>query len=385
MNRQYQKNKIGAIVLGGHVQSLGIVRILGRHGIPIVVINKDRFNLARHSRYCSAFHRVDDEELLPFLNGLGASNIYSKWILFASNDFHVQLLSRNKLQLERYFIVSTDSWDVIKLFYNKRYTYQLTARLNIPMAATFFPDSEADLNAITVRYPCIIKPAVMFDFYKKMKTKVLVCEDEKELLCNYHKALEVIPANEIIVQEIIPGPSKNQFSACFLFLHGKSYVSLTACRMRQHPLEFGNATTYAETVDLPIIKEYGEQILSATHYQGVCEVEFKLDERDHQYKFLEVNPRTWKWHSIANKAETPFLKKFYDYLSDNEIKPVTKFKQASFSHPLTDFPVRIQLLFRGFSYWNHFLRPIEDAVWAVDDIKPWIFEKIYLLFLLFSR
>ena len=385
MNRQYQKNKIGAVVLGGHVQSLGIVRILGRHGIPVVVIDKDRFNLARHSKYCSAFHRVDDEELLPFLNGLGASNIYSKWILFASNDFHVQLLSRNKQQLERYFIVSTDSWDVIKLFYNKRYTYQLTARLNIPMAATFFPDSEADLNAITVRYPCIIKPAVMFDFYKRLKTKVLVCNDEKELLCNYHKALEVIPANEIIVQEIIPGASKNQFSACFLFLQEKSYVSLTACRMRQHPLEFGNATTYAETADIAILKEFGEQILSAAHYQGVCEVEFKLDERDHQYKFLEVNPRTWKWHSIANKAETPFLKLYYDYLTGNAIQPIAGFKNASFCHFLTDFPIRWQLFFRRYEYWNRKTAPMESAVWALDDAKPWFFEKIYLIQFILKR
>lgn len=375
----------GIIVLGGHVQSLGILRILGREGIPGIIIDSTRKNIARHSKYCKQFFLAENEQILELLFKLAESGEYKNWVIFPSNDFHVQMLSQNKAALEENFIVSTDQWDAIKIFYNKTSTYKLAEELGIPIAKTCYPSDETSLDAIEVEYPCIIKPAVMHDFYRQTKKKVFVCNDLADLKENYRQALLLIPSNEIIIQEIIQGPSKNQFSACFLFLQGKTYISLTACRMRQHPLDFGNATTYAETVDIPELKEYGEKILKAANYNGVCEVEFKLDARDNQLKFLEVNTRTWKWHTIANKAETPFLKNFYDHLTGKTITPVKGFKKAAFFHLLTDFPIRLKLLMSGHSYWKRKIAPIEHAVYAADDVSPWIWEKIYLPFLILSR
>jgi predicted ATP-grasp superfamily ATP-dependent carboligase len=155
--------------------------------------------------------------------------------------------------------------------------------------------------------------------------------------------------------------------------------------MRQHPLDFGNATTYAETIDLPIIKNYAEKILRAAEFNGICEVEFKRDERDGYYKFLEVNPRTWKWHAISNEANTPFLILFYNWLRGKEIIPEDGFKEASFVHLLTDIPTRAKLLLRGEKYWCRVRRPVENAVWSASDPKPWLFEKIYLIYFIFYR
>lgn len=379
------KNSIGAIVLGGHVQGLGIVRILGREGKPIVVIDNTKINLAKHSKFCNKFYHVNDDSLFDFLILLSQNQQYHGWVIFPTNDFHVKILSQNKELLEKNFVISTDSWSVISKFYNKRITYKIAKSLNIPIAKTIFPDSINDLNTLDVEFPCIIKPAVMHEFYKQVKKKVFICKDLHDLKAKYNKALQLIPASEIIIQEIIKGPSKNQFSACFLFINGISYIHLTACRMRQHPLDFGNATTYAETMDIPVIKEFGERILKETNYNGVCEVEFKLDENDNQYKFLEVNTRTWKWHTIANKAGTPFLAKYFEYLTGMKILPIEGFKKASFFHLLTDFPVQIQLLFKGFDYWHHKSKNIEHAVWANDDLAPWFYEKLYVLFYIFRR
>ena len=375
----------GVIVLGGHVQSLGILRIFGREGIQGIIIDDTPINLARHSKYCYYFYHKSNDQLLQFLIGLGEKRQYENWIIFPSNDFHVKLLSGNKKLLEKFFIVGTDTWDVIKLFYNKTASYKLASSLDIPIAATYFPEDENELDNLPIEYPCIIKPAVMHKFYKKVKKKVLVCRDKKELKKNYRKALQVIPAFQIIIQEIIKGPSRNQFSACFLFLNGKTFVHLIACRMRQHPLDFGNATTYAETVDIPILKEFGERILTAANYNGICEVEFKFDEKDMQYKFLEVNTRTWKWHSIANKANTPFLKLFYDHLTGKEIQPIDCFSTASFSHSLTDIPIQFKLLFLGYNYWKRKISPVEHAVCAWDDLTPWFFEKLYIPFFIIVR
>ena len=155
--------------------------------------------------------------------------------------------------------------------------------------------------------------------------------------------------------------------------------------MRQHPIDFGNATTYAETIDEPVLKKYSEKLLSASGYNGLCEVEFKKDEADGQYKFLEVNTRTWKWHAIAEKAGTPFLENYYKYLNGAALKPMSSQNRASFRHALTDFPIQIKLFLLGHKYAFRRVRPLVKAVWARDDFNPWFFEKFYLINLIKDR
>ena len=44
------KDQVGAVVVGGDYQGLGIVRSLGRRKIPVCVID-DEHSIARYSRY----------------------------------------------------------------------------------------------------------------------------------------------------------------------------------------------------------------------------------------------------------------------------------------------------------------------------------------------
>ena len=377
--------KIGVIVLGGHVQALGILRAFGRRDVPAIIIDNTNINIARHSKYCVRSYVVDNHEIIDFLLKKSTIDNYIGWIVFPTNDYHVKILSQNKPKLSEYFKITTDNWGVIKTFYNKIETYKLAIKLGIPIAETFFPSNEAQLREIKPTYPCIIKPAVMYDFYKQVKKKVFVCNNIDELVLNYRIACKFIPPEEVIVQNIIQGSSKNQFSACFLYLNKTPYVSLVACRMRQHPIDFGNATTYAETVDVPILKEYAEKILNHTNYNGICEVEFKKDSLDGSYKFLEVNTRTWKWHAIAEKAETPFLINYYKFLNGDSISIITNNKFSSFRHALTDIPIQIKLLLSGNKYAFRKRTPLVKAVWAKDDILPWFYEKIYLIYLIKNR
>jgi len=377
--------RAGAIVLGGHVQALGIVRILGRRGVPVTVVDETNRCIARRSRYCSAFHLVSNEQLPGFLLGTECSTKYRGRVIFPTNDFHVRLLSSNMEDLGRYYRVSTDRPEVVDLFYNKINTYRLAEKTGIPIPLTFYPGREEDLDDPEIPFPCIVKPAVMFDFYRKAGKKVFLCRNRAELRAFYKRALLIIPASEIIIQEVIPGDGRNQFSACFLCIDGRSYVKLTACRMRQHPIDFGNATTYAEVTDRPEPAVYGEELLAAAGYSGLCEVEFKRDARDGTFKLLEVNPRTWKWHAIADKAGTPFIPLWFDYLNGSAIEPVSGQRQASFCHSATDIPVRLVLLLRGADYWNRKVSPVQGAVWSSDDPAPWFFEKLYLPDLIMNR
>lgn len=377
--------KPGVIVLGGHVQALGIIRILGENGIDSIIIDNTSKNIARHSIFCSGFYKVFNDSLLHFLLDLGLRKQYFEWLIIPTNDFHLKLLSTNKSELEKYFRVCVDKWENVKVFYNKRESYLLAEKLLVPIPGTYFPFNEDDLRRISCKFPCIIKPAVMHEFYGHFKQKVFICRNYTELIKYYRKAVSFIPAKDILVQEIVKGSGSNQYSACFLFLNGQTSVYLAANRLRQHPIDFGNATTYAETVDIPILREYGEKLLKGANYNGICEIEFKKDEIDGKYKFLEVNTRTWKWHSIAQKSKSPFLINLYQYYVGGIIDKNMGYVEASFRHALTDIPVQILLFLKGLKYAFRVKKPVVNAVWSWKDILPWIYEKLYLLYFLKNR
>lgn len=378
--------KPGVIVLGGHVQGYGIVRIFGENDILSVVIDTSRYNIARHSKYCVKFFRSSYEEIIDLLLNLGKKDKYIDWLLIPTDDYYVRLLSINKNILSKYFKVAVDNWEVVNLFYNKRNSYQLVKEVGVPIPKTFYPNSIDDLKVIdnSIVYPCIIKPAIMLDFYRHFKQKVFVCNNFDELKQNYFRAIQIIKPEEILVQEIIPGSSEHLYSAGIFFDRNKSYNYLVARRKRQHPIDFGNATTFAETVVKNILIEYSLKILSKAKFWGICEVEFKYDERDKKYKFLEVNPRTWKWHTIAVAAGIPFLMSMYNYLTEGY--PIIKkdYKSVGWRDVITDLPTILKMI-RKNVFSRSQQKMIIHAVLNLKDFNPFIYQLIYLPYLFLKR
>ena len=113
------------------------------------------------------------------------------------------------------------------------------------------------------------------------------------------------------MQELIPGGGSQQFSYCAFFRDGEAVGKMVVRRRRQHPLEFGRASTYVESVDIPILEELSERFLRAIDYYGLVELEYKLDPRDSQYKLLDVNARTWGYHSLGARAGVDFSYMLY--------------------------------------------------------------------------
>ncbi len=369
--------KAGVIILGGHIQGLNIARIYGKAGIEAVVLDNDSFNLAKHSKFTKAFYRYEDNNFLALLEEFKKSNLYKNWLLIPTNDLQVKVLSQNREKLQEYFKVSTYKWEVVQKCYNKIQTYTIAKELNIPIAWSFFPKSKEEIETKEdIPYPCIIKPAIMHTFYEKFKKKVFVCKSKDELLQNYDEALKVIPKDEIIIQDIIPGGSEYQYSVGAFFAKGELYNHIIAQRRRQHPIDFGNATTFAVSVKIDRLKELALKFLSAIKYEGLCEVEFKYDIRDNEYKLLEVNPRTWKWHSISQKAKVPFLLSLYSYIYDNKPLITKDFKKSCFKHILLDTIMLI--LHKEYRQTPPCTKEqTQFAVWDREDLAPALWELIY--------
>jgi hypothetical protein len=80
---------VGAVVLGGDYQGLGVVRSLGREGIPVCVVD-DEPSVARHSRYASHAVRarplIREDEIIESLLDIGERFGLEGWVLYPTRD-----------------------------------------------------------------------------------------------------------------------------------------------------------------------------------------------------------------------------------------------------------------------------------------------------------
>src|SRR6202011_3385379 len=118
-------------------------------------------------------------------------------------------------------------------------------------------------------------------------------------------------------------------------------------RSRQHPLQFGKSSTFVQTVDLSILEELSERFLRAINYYGLVEMEYKLDPRDGQYKLLDINARTWGYHSLGAAAcvDFPYLL-FLDQIGGHA-EPAAPRPGVRWVRTLTGLPTAIVAMRKG--------------------------------------
>jgi D-aspartate ligase len=391
-NNHTNRDSPGGIVIGGDYQGLGIVRSLGRHGVPVCVID-DEMSIARYSRYTAFSQRVpsllEPKDTLRALLDFGHRNRLHGWVLYPTRDEQVAAISQHREELSEIFRVPTPGWDTVKWLWDKRNTYSLAEKLGIPAPRTWYPSRIEDLDQIEGHFPVALKPAIKEHFIYATKDKAWRADNLKELRDLFQRALRHIPADEIMIQDLIPGDGTFQYAYCSFFKEGNSIANLTACRRRQHPIEFGRSSTYVETVEVPVLEEYSKRFLGAIDYYGLVEVEFKRDSRDGHYRLLDVNGRTWGYHSIGLSAGTdfPYLL-FADQISER-VEPCVGKIGVRWIRLLTDVPTgALGILngqFGGRTYFQTLSGFDEEAVFSWNDPVPGMMEIALLPYLVATR
>lgn len=380
--------RVGAIVIGGEHPGLGIARSLGRKGIPVWVID-DQHSISQFSKYVKRVVRVkdllDEENAVESVLEVGQRYGLRGWVLFPTRDETVAAFSRHKDRLAEFFRVTTADWNTVKWAWDKKNTYDLAAELGIPVPQTFNPRTEAELDDLCSRLPLALKPAVKENFFYATGAKAWRAETPGQLREIFGKAIRQIRPEEILIQEIIPGDGQRQYSYCAFFRDGEGHSTLVARRLRQHPREFGRAATYVETVECPEVEELSERFLKAIDYYGLVEVEFKQDPRDGRFKLLDVNARTWGFHSISGPAGVDFPYLLY---ADQLGKPYGRSRaktEVGWLRMITDVPTVVldvcagELTLRA--YGQSLTRTRSESVFCLQDPLPSVAEVMMLPYL----
>jgi predicted ATP-grasp superfamily ATP-dependent carboligase len=377
--------QIGAIVTGGDFQGISVVRSLSRRNIPVLLLDHD-FCIGRVSKFCKKFirspHPSNEEIYLNFLLELGEKENVKGWVIFPNSDETVYILSMYKETLKEYFRIPTPDWDVIRYVYIKSETYKV-ARLNeIPTPETYEAENLDKLLKLNLKFPLAIKPSIRPHFYNKIKIKGFRVNSKDELINTYQRISQIIPYSEIIVQDFIPGGTKNLYSFCPFFKNGKILAGITGRRVRQHPMDFGHASTYVELVDIPELRNLSEKFLRLINYYGIGEVEFMKDPRDGKYKLLEVNPRVWGWHYIAIAAglDLPYL--LYQDMIGKSFDVPSEVKRIKWFRLITDIPTVFLEVTKRRMKVSEYIASMKgnkvEAVFTWDDPLPF-FAEFFLL------
>jgi len=385
-------HEVGAVVIGGDFQGLGIVRSLGHHQVPVGLIDNEA-SIARFSRYASFAERVsafgDAARTVEILLDLARKRDLQGWVLYPTRDETVAAISEFKTELEKVYRVPTACWNTIKNIWDKRNTYDLAERLGIPAPRTHRIRDKKDLDHLDVIFPVAIKPAIKEHFVYETSVKAWRANNRAELKEFFDRASQFMPVEELLIQDLIPGDGSNQYSYCAFFKQGQAISKLVACRRRQHPIEFGKSSTYVESIELPLLEEYSERFLRAIDYYGLVELEYKYDTRDGQYYLLDVNGRTWGYHTIGRRAgvDFPYLL-FLDQLN----KPVEQSRGRSgirWIRLVTDLPVGLLGILQGKLHTGAYLRSLrefdEEAVFSRDDPIPGLVEIALIPYLAIKR
>lgn len=378
-------------ILGNHIQALGLARQVKSYGLETVLFTDSIYSISRFSNAVKeSYIFKNDRDLLSIL--IENSSDKKTTLLFPTNDVMVAFITNNHDELAGIFYLGIPAPDVVSIFANKRNTYRFASENEIPIPISYFPDSldELDLLSEKLHYPVIIKPAIMHSFHKTFGKKAYRCNNQQELIEKTNQIAAHFPIKEIIIQEFLEGGAKSLYSYGTFAVDGMSIASIMVNRIRQNPMDFGNSTTYAITCNIPMIQEQAERILGLTNYFGLAEVEFMYDAKTNQYKFLEINTRAWKWHSISDGIGFSFIGKMISYYNQNDTSEIKNFdKCCGWIERLTDTVVVFKELLKGNNLLKEMLQSYKKkkvyAVWSSNDIKPFVMYLLLAPILYFKR
>jgi D-aspartate ligase len=372
----------GAIVAGASYRALAVVRSLGRHDVPVWVLQTDEHSLAARSRFAlgvSRWPRGGDAERRDELLQIVARHKLSGWALIATDDEDAATIARLHLVLGEHLLVTVPPWNVFEAAYDKRAMHRLAGALNLAQPVTLFVQSADDLTHVD-RFPVVIKPAYKPEPNELTAAKCWRADDARDLAAGYRRACEVADPTTLMVQELVPGDGHFSFAA--LCQDGRVVASVTARRTRQYPLDFGRASTFVETIDDESVADDGRRLLAAMRLTGIAEVEFKRDPATGANLLLDVNPRAWGWQSIGASAGVDFPYLLWRMARGLPVREVHGRPGVGWMRMVTDVPAVAESLRAGQltvrDYLHSFRRPLARAVFAPDDPVPGLVDTLLL-------
>ncbi len=359
---------------------LGIVRSLGRLGIPVYTVEANAWTPAFYSRYSRGTVRLDVEtasagQALERLHEL-AERLGAKSVLVPSTDYAAIFIADHAEKLRRWFLFPEQPSELLRSLYSKWEMHVLAKRLGVPTVETLLPRNREDVLqfAKAMRFPLVLKAIDGTRLSHCCGKKMFIVDRIDELLSLYDSLEDPVNPN-LIVQEYIDGEDDsvwmfngyfNQRSECLAAFTGK--------KLRQCPA-FSGYTCLGVCLANPVVQATAIRFLAALNYNGLVDIDFRYDQRDGQYKILDVNPRIGATFGLFTASNGMDLVRLYYLDVTGQRVPAAIIKEGR-KWIVGDLDLASSLRYMRTGHltvaqWLSSLRHIEDsAYFALDDLFP---------------
>jgi D-aspartate ligase len=280
-----------------HHGGLGVVRSLGRLGIPVYGVYRERLMPAAVSSYLNGrfIWRGEAEDENRFLDGMAmiGERLGRPAVLVPTDDLGAIMVSQHAATLSRWFRFPHPPSGLAHLVANKKGLYELCGKLGIPCPGVSYPSSRREVEEFAARagFPVVAKAIEPWLLPAGAGLKSTSIIHSPEDLLDLYRGLEGHSAGNLVLQEYIPRDCAQDW-----FFHGycdaraSCLVSFTGVKLRSYP-PYAGATSLGRCQDNETLRGHAEQLLDAIGYRGIMDLDYRLDLRDGEYKLLDFNPR----------------------------------------------------------------------------------------------
>jgi predicted ATP-grasp superfamily ATP-dependent carboligase len=302
-------NSQGAIILGAHINALGVARSLAARGVRVAIVRTQPFDIAHYSRAVSETEnalRMDEnpEQLAQLLERRARD--WNGWRIVPTNDGALAALGKYRERIEQSYRLIAPSPSAIETLLDKSRMLRAAEQAGIDAPRTYalteIPHAESgetDLDAM--RYPVIMKPLAGYQFWRQFGCKLFVAHNRVELdLCRQRVQVANIPCH---LQEYVPGADDAIYAYCvYVDRNGAPSQGLLVHKLRQSPTQFGVARVAEVVEDRFKLRDPSLALLQQIGFRGIAAVEFKIDERDGRPRFIEVNGRSVLYNALLRRS-----------------------------------------------------------------------------------
>jgi predicted ATP-grasp superfamily ATP-dependent carboligase len=281
------------ILRSGHHGGLGILRTLGRLGVPVYSVDADWWEPAYSSRFCRGRFFLDTEtwpaeESIARLLEIGRK-VGGRPLLIPTTDHGAMWVAEHASALDSEYRFPRQDAALVGALCDKSRMQELAGRTGVPTAQTVVPRSREDVDQFleTAIFPVMVKATDADRLRRRAGGTKFVIHTPHELLDLYARAGDPETPN-LMIQEFIPGDDW-MFDGYF-DANSQCLFGVTGKKIRRFPVNTG-VTSLGVCQPNQDVERTTAAFMQALGYRGILDIGYRYDRRDGQYKVLDVNPR----------------------------------------------------------------------------------------------
>lgn len=297
---------IDLVLLGGDIGVYALARAFHeQYGTRATVVTRSVSGPVADSRILRTIELgadADEEAMLAALLRVGAERRAAglRPILLANADFLVVLIATHRERLGEFYHLPVLADDVLEAVADKATFAETCTALGVPVPGTVVLDFTGEdapaVPELEWEFPVVAK-ASRSSAYSAVsfpgKRKVFEIHSSAELEDLVERLHTAGYTDRFVVQEMIPGDDTAMRSVT-AYVDRRGAVTLLGgahVLLEEHtPGALGNPAAMF-TTDLGDVLEQSVRFLEGTGYRGYANFDVKVDPRDGNAKFFEVNPR----------------------------------------------------------------------------------------------